>query len=132
MRWSVTVADDSCACTHCGWTGHDYLYYTTPHGNGGLAYWLHGEVCWGYHNDSDQWLVTATGNSRDGIQVWYVEDNTGQVIQDSSSDKLDPNPTPTPDPWDKVAQHFGNAQLAGLNNRDRNWSFQPLISVYQS
>ena len=54
MRWSTAVADDSSASTHCGWTGHDCPYYTTPHGNEGLAYWLHDEVSWGYHNDSDQ------------------------------------------------------------------------------
>jgi hypothetical protein len=42
---------------------------------------LHRSVKWWYMSDnSDRWMVTAAGNSCDGVQAWYIDDNTGKVI----------------------------------------------------
>jgi len=41
---------------------------------------LHSEVVWWYMDDnSDRWMVTATGNECRGIKIWFVDDNTGEV-----------------------------------------------------
>ena len=42
---------------------------------------LQDPVTWRYMNDnSDRWIVTAAGNSYDGVQIWYIDDNTRKVI----------------------------------------------------
>ena len=42
---------------------------------------LHYSVKWWYMSDnSDRWMVTAAGHSCDGVQTWYIDDNTGKVV----------------------------------------------------
>jgi len=37
-------------------------------------------VEWWYLDDgSDRWIVTAVGRSCDGVQRWYLNDNTGEI-----------------------------------------------------
>jgi len=46
----------------------------------GMRYLQDAAKWWYMSDNSDRWIVTAAGNSCDGVQAWYIDDNTGKVI----------------------------------------------------
>ena len=63
-----------------GWTewAKDCLGFDENFGRGLYSPAL-GGVEWWYSSTTDLWNVTATGRSCDGVQRWYVDDDTGEV-----------------------------------------------------